>query len=78
MTDESLHELLKAADSPRAIDSLRALAELRREVQRREAVLVRRARNDGASWAQIAEALGVSKQSAHRKYGGKGFLLRGS
>ncbi|MFC6259019.1 helix-turn-helix domain-containing protein, partial [Kocuria oceani] len=27
----------------------------------------------GASWAQIAAALGVSRQAVHRKYGGSRF-----
>lgn len=52
--------------------SLRAAAELRREVERIQAQLVRKARNDGLSWTQIAAALGVSKQAVHRKYGGGG------
>ena len=37
---------------------------------------MRRARNRGATWAQIAAALGVSKQAVHKKYAGRG-LLRG-
>jgi DNA invertase Pin-like site-specific DNA recombinase len=52
--------------------SLRAAAELRREVERIQAQLVRKARNEGLSWTQIAAALGVSKQAVHRKYGGGG------
>ncbi|NED98301.1 hypothetical protein G1H11_23655 [Phytoactinopolyspora alkaliphila] len=74
MSDESMHQLLRATDGPEPLESLRAVAALRRETQRRESVLVRRARVSGASWTQIAEALGVSKQSAHRKYGGRGLL----
>jgi DNA invertase Pin-like site-specific DNA recombinase len=50
--------------------SLRAAAELRREVERVQTQLVRRARNDGLSWTQIAAELGVTKQAVHRKYGG--------
>jgi DNA invertase Pin-like site-specific DNA recombinase len=58
--------------------SLRAAAELRREVERIQAQLVRKARNEGLSWTQIAAALGVSKQAVHRKYGGGGGLRRWS
>jgi hypothetical protein len=52
-------------------DPLRALTALRREVERREAVAVRRARTSGASWVAIAAMLGVSKQAVHRKHGGR-------
>jgi DNA invertase Pin-like site-specific DNA recombinase len=56
-------------DDPRA--ALRAAAEWRREAERLQAQLVRRARNAGLSWAEIARELGVSKQAVHRKYGGQ-------
>ncbi len=39
-------------------------------------MLVRRARNQGATWEQIAAALGVTKQAVHKKYGGRGLLYR--
>lgn len=58
--------------------SLRAAAELRREVERVQAQLIRRARNAGLSWTQIAAELGVTKQAVHRKYGGGGALGRWS
>lgn len=54
-----------------AIPALFALAERRRELNREEEVLVRRARMQGFSWEAIATALGVSKQAAHKKYGRK-------
>lgn len=50
---------------------LAAVRESRREIERREAALVRRARNEGIVWEQIAASLGVSKQAVHRKYGGR-------
>jgi DNA invertase Pin-like site-specific DNA recombinase len=72
-TDE-LAALAAATADPDPLEGLRALAGVRTEVERREAALVRRARNEGASWASIAAALGVSKQAVHKKHGGKGLL----
>lgn len=47
----------------RGVASLRALLEAVEELQ------VRRARELGWSWQQIAALLGVSKQAVHQKYG---------
>jgi hypothetical protein len=47
----------------RGVASLRALLEAVEELQ------VRRARELGWSWQQIASLLGVSKQAVHQKYG---------
>ena len=55
-------------DDPRR--ALAATAELRRATERLEAVQVRRARAAGATWAESADALGVSKQAVHKKHGG--------
>lgn len=52
---------------PRA--ALAAARELRRAADRTEAAVVRRARNSGLAWAEIATQLGVSKQAVHKKYG---------
>ena len=56
-----------ASDDPEvglaAVASLRALLEAVEELQ------VRRARDLGWSWQQIAERLGVSKQAVHQMYG---------
>lgn len=62
--------LVGQADGEDPLAALRALVELRREAERQEAVLVRRARNRGASWAAIAAVLSVSRQAVHKKYGG--------
>jgi Clp amino terminal domain, pathogenicity island component len=56
------------ARTPDADTALRALSTLRRELTMAEPELVGRALQDGASWSQIARALGISKQAAHRKY----------
>lgn len=53
------------------LKALAAVAELRRQAERLEAVQVRRARTQGLAWIRIAEALGVSKQAVHKKYGGR-------
>lgn len=50
---------------------LAAIKAARSDMERQEAALVRRARNQGIVWEQIAASLGVSKQAVHRKYGGR-------
>lgn len=69
MASDTLHTLAGDADSDDPIVALRAVAKLRTELDRREAVSVRRARNANASWQLIAIALGVSRQAVHKKYG---------
>jgi DNA invertase Pin-like site-specific DNA recombinase len=73
MDDRTLRTAIAAADGD---DPYRALRELRRaridlnlELDRAEAVAVRRARAAGSSWQLIALALEVSKQAVHKKYG---------
>ncbi len=49
----------------------RALQEVRAQrkgIEQSEAAAVRRARNDGLTWEQIAIDLGVTKQAVHKKY----------
>ncbi|QXE34772.1 MULTISPECIES: helix-turn-helix domain-containing protein [Streptomyces] len=48
---------------------LRAVAALRLLLERLEAVQVRSAREQGWSWQEIADVLGVSRQAAHKKHG---------
>jgi ATP-dependent Clp protease ATP-binding subunit ClpA len=69
VTSTTIQEL--ARDTVRIPDpetALRALGALRRELDEFEPELVTRALQTGASWSQIARALGVSKQAAHRKH----------
>ncbi|HWI30866.1 MAG TPA: helix-turn-helix domain-containing protein [Microbacterium sp.] len=47
---------------------LRAVGALRRLAEQVEAEQVRAARDQGWSWEQIGDALGVSRQSIHAKY----------
>jgi hypothetical protein len=65
----AIHTLAGDAASDDPIVALRAVNQLRRELDRVEAVTVRRARNAGASWQLIALCLEVSKQAVHKKYG---------
>jgi hypothetical protein len=48
---------------------LRAVGALHRLAEQIEARSVRLARERGWSWEQIGDALGVSRQSIHAKYG---------
>jgi DNA invertase Pin-like site-specific DNA recombinase len=71
--DDVVRTAVAAADGD---DPYRALREIHRvrtalaqELDRAEAVAVRRARAQGASWQLIAMALEVSKQAVHKKYG---------
>jgi hypothetical protein len=47
----------------------RAVLALRRLADQVEAASVRSARRNGWSWEQIGDALGVSRQSVHAKFG---------
>jgi hypothetical protein len=69
MEPPSIATLAADAQSADPLDALRAIAKLQPELERVEAVAVRRARVAGASWQLIALCLGVSKQAVHRKYG---------
>ncbi|MFI7582380.1 helix-turn-helix domain-containing protein [Kocuria sp. M1N1S27] len=70
MEEVTMGALAAQAEDDDPLRALVATAQLHRQVSQREAVAVRRARARGASWAQIAAALGVSRQAVHRKYGG--------
>ena len=47
---------------------LRAVRSLRELAERLELLQVRRARELGLSWQEIAEALGVTRQAVHKRY----------
>jgi hypothetical protein len=49
-------------------DALAAVGALRRLADRVEDTAVGQAINDGWTWAQIAEALGVTRQAVHKKH----------
>jgi hypothetical protein len=84
-TDEQIEEaahrfeaLADEVDPERAqvedLADLRAIAEAAERARRDEALLTERvalARAHGRSWNRIATALGVSRQAARQRFGGK-------
>jgi DNA-directed RNA polymerase specialized sigma24 family protein len=62
-------EIAEGAASSDPDVGLRAVAALRALAERLEVLQVQTAREIGWSWQDIAERLGVTKQTVHRKYG---------
>jgi DNA-directed RNA polymerase specialized sigma24 family protein len=54
-----------------SLDTLRLFPTARAEIDEAERHLVIRALAAGATFAEIAAALGVSRQSVHKRYGGQ-------
>jgi hypothetical protein len=69
MDENSLTANLQSGDP--AV-GLRAVGALHRLAEQVEASNVKLARDRGWSWEQIGDALGISRQSAHAKYGRRG------
>ena len=61
--------LASALESDDPAVGLRAVGALHRLAEQVEAASVKLARGRGWSWEQIGDALGVSRQSVHAKYG---------
>ncbi len=61
-------EIAGDLDSTDPAVGLRAVAALGRLLEQLETLHVRNARAKGWSWQEIAEALGVTKQTVHRKH----------
>jgi DNA-directed RNA polymerase specialized sigma24 family protein len=68
-TMEPVLEIAEGATSNDPDVGLRAVAALRALAERLETLQVQTARELGWSWQDIAERLGVTKQTVHRKYG---------
>lgn len=66
MADNDLSARIQSADPA---TGLRAVGALRRLAEQVEATHVTLARRQGWSWEQIGDALGVTRQSVHTKYG---------
>ncbi|MGO8686699.1 MAG: helix-turn-helix domain-containing protein [Candidatus Dormibacteria bacterium] len=62
-------ELARSLESQDPAVGLRAVGALHRLAEQLEARSVQLARERGWSWEQIGDALGVSRQSVHAKYG---------
>lgn len=62
------HTPLPSPDDPEA--ALAAVVALRRIADKLERLAVANAIRQGWSWAQVADALGVSKQAAHKRLAG--------
>lgn len=58
----------KVPDPSNPVEALAAVVALRRLADRLEAASVQAAIDQGWSWVQIADALGVTKQAVHKKY----------
>lgn len=69
-------KLAEAAGSQDPWVGLRSVAALRRLVEQIEDLQVRRARDMGWSWQDIARELGVSKQAVHKKHAGRRLVRR--
>jgi hypothetical protein len=52
-------------------EALSAVAALRRQLAEVEAVRVAEALREGSSWSQVATALGISRQAAHKRHAGR-------
>lgn len=62
------HTAINASSDDPAV-GLRAVVALRRLTDRLEAVQVTGARRAGWTWQQIGDALGITRQAVHKKYG---------
>jgi hypothetical protein len=67
----TMTELAAAVDSGDPATGLAAVAALRRLLDELEAVQVSSARAQGWTWQAIAAALGVRRQSVHKKHAGR-------
>ena len=66
---ELLALIRRLVDGPLTLEAgLRATAAMRRGVDALQGELVTTARGEGASWASIGEALGVTTQAAHQRF----------
>jgi DNA-directed RNA polymerase specialized sigma24 family protein len=71
-TMTSTPDLASAAADADPRTGLRAVRALRRLTEQLEASQVGRARDQGWSWQEIADVLGVSRQAVHKKHRKRG------
>ena len=65
------HEEIHTTGTYDPVSGLLAVLALRRLAERLEAQQVAIARDQGWSWQQIGDVLGVTRQSVHAKHGGR-------
>jgi DNA-directed RNA polymerase specialized sigma24 family protein len=65
-TESDLATAASASDPKTGLRAVRALRRLLEELERTQ---VLRARRQGWSWQEIGDALDVSRQAVHKKYG---------
>jgi hypothetical protein len=65
----TIADALTAVGGNDPVEGLRAAKVLRRIAERLESENVARARTAGWTWEEIGDALGVSRQAAHKKHG---------
>lgn len=63
-----MSELLKIPSPDDPAEALAAVVSLRRLAEQLERAAVARAVEEGWTWAQVAEALGVTRQAAHKRH----------
>jgi hypothetical protein len=68
MSGDPAQRMRAAVEAREPLDGLRSVVELRQELDEAEARHVQVALHEGRSWTQIAEALGISKQAAHKRH----------
>ena len=61
-------ELLKIPSADDPAEALAAVVSLRRLAEQLERAAVARAVEEGWTWQQVAEALGVTRQAAHKRH----------
>jgi hypothetical protein len=65
---ERLEDLARRAETAPPLEALEALRTIRGRLDALEAEHVDRAVGDGGSWRAVADALGISKQAAHKRH----------
>jgi hypothetical protein len=69
--DEWIHREWLGHLPPQSLADVREAAEDVRKAQIRLDEAVRRARADGCSWADVGDGAGMTRQSAHERWGGR-------
>lgn len=67
--EDAIHREWTAHLEPETLISVRSMAQAVNDAQAQLTEAVREARRDGRSWADIGGAVGISRQSAHERWG---------